>query len=86
MEGTDRETRTFTISVAGDTADEIDLFALDEARRVFGPDVPLAIDHSYLIVPGSCTTTSAGTRRAHSGHDRWPAYRTGSCGTGPAPG
>jgi hypothetical protein len=44
-------TRKVRVRAFGDTADEIDLFALDEARRVFGPDVPLAIDHSYLIVP-----------------------------------
>jgi hypothetical protein len=43
-------TRKIRVRAFGDTADEIELSALDEARRVFGPDVPLAIERSYLIV------------------------------------
>jgi hypothetical protein len=49
-------TRKVRVRAFGDTADEIELFALDEARRVFGPDVPLAIDRSYLIVRVEATS------------------------------
>jgi hypothetical protein len=48
--------RSLRVRAFGDTADEIELFALDEARRVFGPDVPLAIDRSYLIVRVEATS------------------------------
>jgi hypothetical protein len=44
-------TRKVRVRAFGDTADEIELFALDEARRVFGPDIPLVIDRSYAIFP-----------------------------------
>jgi hypothetical protein len=49
-------TRKVRVRAFGDTADEIELFALDEARRVFGPDVPLTIDRSYLIVRVEATS------------------------------
>jgi hypothetical protein len=52
-------TRKIRVRAFGDTADEIELSALDEARRVFGPDVPLAIDRSYLIVPVENTSATA---------------------------
>ena len=41
--------RTISVRAFGDTADEIELFALDEARRVFGADIPLAIILNYQI-------------------------------------
>lgn len=43
--------RSIRILVFGDTADEIELYALDEARRVFGADIPLEIERSYQINP-----------------------------------
>jgi hypothetical protein len=52
-------TRKVRVRAFGDTADEIELFALDEARRVSGADVPLAIDRSYLIVRVEATSLAA---------------------------
>jgi hypothetical protein len=52
-------TRKVRVRAFGDTADEIELFALDEARRVFGPDAPLAVDRSYLIVRVEVTSATA---------------------------
>lgn len=51
--------RRLRVRAFGDTADEIELFALDEARRVFGQDVPLEIDRSYLIVRVEVTSAVA---------------------------
>lgn len=53
------DTRKVRVRAFGDTADEIELYALDEARRVFGPDVPLSIDRSYLIVRVEATDAVA---------------------------
>lgn len=41
--------RSLRVRAFGDTADEIELSALDEARRVFGDDAKLTIRRDYLI-------------------------------------
>lgn len=41
--------RTINVYVAGNTADEIELAALDEARAVFGADIALEIIRDYAI-------------------------------------
>jgi hypothetical protein len=43
------ETRSIRVRAFGDTADEIDFFALDEARAVFGPDAVLVVQRNYII-------------------------------------
>jgi len=54
-DGTDRDQRqespgrTMATHVCGDTADEIELAALTEAREVFGPYRLLAVIPSYRI-------------------------------------
>lgn len=39
--------RKITVTAFGDTADEVELYALDEARRFFGVDIPLEIVRDY---------------------------------------
>lgn len=54
--------RRISVRAFGDTADEIELYALDEARLVFGADVPLEIVRDYQINPiysGSSLTAFA---------------------------
>lgn len=41
--------RTINVVVCGDTADEIELAALDEARKFFGPDRQLEVVHDYSV-------------------------------------
>jgi hypothetical protein len=41
--------RVFQGSFHGDTADEIELAALEEAEHVFGPGVPLAVVPCYQV-------------------------------------
>jgi hypothetical protein len=42
--------RTFNARVAGDTAEEIEFAALDEARKFFGPDVQLEVVKDYSVI------------------------------------
>jgi hypothetical protein len=50
---TDRETsspgRLLHLTAYGDTADEIELAALDQARTFFGPDRQLEVIHDYQV-------------------------------------
>ncbi len=43
--------RRIMVDATGDTANEIELAALDEARQVFGEDVKLAVDRDYGVTP-----------------------------------
>lgn len=43
--------RTFGVSVAGDTADEIELAALDAAREFFGDSRQLEVVRDYRAFP-----------------------------------
>jgi hypothetical protein len=43
--------RIFRTSVVGDTADEIELAALDEARVFFGDGRQLEVVHDYQAIP-----------------------------------
>lgn len=52
-----REGRLFSGSAVGDTADEIELAALDKARAFFGPDVRLEVVRNYAIVTNWTLTT-----------------------------
>ena len=55
MEGIDREARpagrTFVALVAGDTAEEIELAALDAAREFFGAGPQLEVMRNYKVGP-----------------------------------
>ena len=54
--------RIFHASVVGDTAEEIELAALDEARGFFGADARLEVAHDYQV-----SSISAGDQRAATG-------------------
>jgi hypothetical protein len=41
--------RKIDVTAFGDNADEIELYALDEARRFFGADIPLEIVRAYQV-------------------------------------
>jgi hypothetical protein len=70
MEGIDRETRPagreVEVFVFGNTADELELAALDEARPFFGAQVRLAIVPDYramtVLVGGSLAAKAAGRK------------------------
>ena len=48
--------RSINVQAFGDSADELELAALDEARTVFGKDMRLEIVRDYLINPVSSAT------------------------------
>jgi hypothetical protein len=45
--------RTIGVLVYGDTAEEIELAALDEARAFFGSDIQLRVVRDYGVMPSS---------------------------------
>ena len=53
--------RTMIVMVAGDTVTELEMAALDEARKFFGADTRLAIVPDYQVAPAS---QAAGLRGA----------------------
>lgn len=58
--------RCITLHAFGDNADAIEMDALDEARRAFGPDVALEVVRNYvmsLVEPGSALAARAGGKR-----------------------
>jgi hypothetical protein len=61
--------RKISVLAFGDTADEIELNALDEARLVFGPDIALEIIRDYeirTVLPGGVLATTANGKRYHA--------------------
>jgi hypothetical protein len=40
--------RSLTVRAFGDTANEIELYALDEARAFFGDDIKLTVERDYV--------------------------------------
>ena len=48
-EHTDAPGRILVVTVLGDTADEIEMAALDAAREFFGPDRQLAVVPDYMV-------------------------------------
>ncbi len=73
MEDIDRATeplrRSLTLTAFGDTADEIELCALDEARPFFGDGVQLEVKRDYRARP-----TTDGQR---AGVPPWPPASAG---------
>jgi len=67
--GNELNGRSISLLAAGDTVDEIEAAALDEARKVFGPDRTLEIVRNYKIldVPdGSGIKDKAGDKRYYA--------------------
>jgi hypothetical protein len=44
-----RPDHTFSASVYGDTVDELRFAALDQAREVFGPHVPMTVESGFHV-------------------------------------
>jgi len=72
-EGTDRETRPagreVEVLAFGDTADEIELAALDEARPFFGDAARLTVVHGYraqAVLAGYSLEKQAGGKKYHA--------------------
>lgn len=51
--------RSARVTGYGNTADEIELSALDEARKIFGPDLPLMVEQNYKIFPDNSERSEA---------------------------
>jgi hypothetical protein len=49
----------------GDSVDELELVALDEARAAFGPDIQLQVVRNYEV--GSKNYTPSGEKKYHTG-------------------
>jgi hypothetical protein len=49
--GTDqaRYGRTYLATARGDTLDELEMNALDQARGIFGPDARLELNRNYVV-------------------------------------
>lgn len=58
-EHTGRDRRSIQVRAFGDTVEELELFALDEARAFFGTDIALEIDRSYHASPVGDTSSLA---------------------------
>lgn len=54
-----QDQRTFLAEAYGDTPEELELAALDEARTFFGNEVRLAIQPDYAVARPQSTGTAA---------------------------
>lgn len=70
---TDRRGRSIRLIGYGDTADEIELDTLDQARAVFGQDCQLQVDRSG---GGYRVNSAIETGRGESGGKKWSAAIT----------
>lgn len=68
MNDRDQEQRTLPggrilhVTAYGDTADELELYALDEAREFFGTDVRLEVIDDYQVVGATHDPAASGKR------------------------
>ena len=58
--------RTFLASVAGDTAVEIELAALDAARAFFGDGPQLEVVHDYTVIDTNCIPAFRGCGKEYT--------------------
>lgn len=80
MEGIDRETRPagrgVQVLVFGNSADEIEMAALDEARPFFGPDVRLEVVRDWTANANAGTWRNVAATREKSAGKTHSAYVT----------